>query len=212
MAVLPTIAVVAAGDQNQIHPDAVVVIPIKEFSEAKHRLSESMAPSRRDSLARWMATRVLTAAAPLGVIVVCDSEDVASWSRDKGAAVAWTPGLDLNGALTAALEKVAGAGIHRAIIAHADLPFAANLQRFTELGAREIAIVPDRRRDGTNVMSVPARTALDLQYGPGSFSRHRTAAGEAGLTVTVIEDEGLGWDVDEPEDLFPPDHLGNIPF
>lgn len=188
------------------------MVPIKAFSEAKHRLSESMAPTQRDRLARWMATRVVNAAAPLGVIVVCDSDGVASWSRDQGAAVAWTPGLDLNGALTAALEKVAGAGIPRAIIAHADLPFAADLQRFTELGAREIAIVPDRRRDGTNVMSVPTSVAIDLQYGPGSFSRHRTAAEGAGLTVTVIEDERLGWDVDEPEDLNPPDHLGSIPF
>ena len=39
-----------------------------------------------------MADRVLAAAHPLPVAVVCDDNEVAEWAREHGALVVWEPG------------------------------------------------------------------------------------------------------------------------
>jgi 2-phospho-L-lactate guanylyltransferase (CobY/MobA/RfbA family) len=62
-------------------------------------------------------------------------------------------------------------------------------------------LVPDRRRDGTNVLSIPRGAGFVFRYGVGSFERHRAEAARLGLTVVVLEPTDLTWDVDEPDDL-----------
>lgn len=192
-------------------PPALVLVPVKAFDRAKGRLATVLDGGARVSLARTMAEVVLSAARPLGVVVVCDDDRVAEWARGCGAAVGWTPGLDLNAALTAAVVGAATAGVPRVVIAHADLPFATDLDRFADVVDGGVAIVPDRHGEGTNVMSMPTHPLLELRYGPGSFAAHRRSAERAGLTVEVVVDEALGWDVDEPGDLRPPAHLGTLP-
>lgn len=66
-------------------------------------------------------------------------------------------------------------------------------------------LVPDRRRDGTNVILIPSRCGFRFSYGAGSFARHLAEARGLGLRTTVVEDAALGWDVDVPEDLVGPD-------
>ena len=192
-------------------PNTLVLVPVKAFGKAKARLADCMQADSRAELARTMADVVLRAAGPLGVVVVCEDDEVADWARQRGAAVAWTPGLDLNGALTAAVLRSRDAGIERAIIAHADLPFAADLSRFADAPPRRVLIVADRHGEGTNVMSLPIAPLLELKYGPDSCAAHIQAARTAGLEPVVVDDEALGWDVDEPADLSPPAHLGELP-
>jgi 2-phospho-L-lactate guanylyltransferase len=133
------------------------------------------------------------------VTVACDDDDVAAWARLHGAQVAWTPGLDLNGAVTAAVEALAAQGVDRVTIAHADLPHARDLS--IVVGATGIVVVPDRREDGTNVLTVPTWIGFPFAYGPGSFSRHCEIAGVMGIELTVIRPPDLTWDVDDPADL-----------
>ncbi|HTT86744.1 MAG TPA: hypothetical protein VMF60_05225, partial [Acidimicrobiales bacterium] len=54
----------------------VVLIPVKAFAAGKARLSPTLDPVRRAELSRLMATRVLEAAGPLPVAVVCDDDEV----------------------------------------------------------------------------------------------------------------------------------------
>jgi 2-phospho-L-lactate/phosphoenolpyruvate guanylyltransferase len=61
------------------------------------------------------------------VLVVCDDDDVRAWATDRGAQVAWTPGLGLNGAVAAGIERLRDDGVDRVVIAHADLPMASDL-------------------------------------------------------------------------------------
>ena len=62
-------------------------------------------------------------------------------------------------------------------------------------------MVPDRHRDGTNVLSLPTGTGFRFSYGPGSFPRHDTEARRHGLVVVTLDDPDLAWDVDLPADL-----------
>jgi 2-phospho-L-lactate guanylyltransferase len=64
-----------------------------------------------------------------------------------------------------------------------------------------LVIVPDRRRDGSNVVCVPTGCEFRFAYGPGSFARHVAEAERLQLAVTVLQDAALASDIDHPEDL-----------
>jgi 2-phospho-L-lactate guanylyltransferase len=181
---------------------AAVVIPVKGFHAAKLRLAPALSPEARAVLARHMATQVVQAAGDLPVIVVCDDPVVREWATDAGATVHWTPGLGLDGAVTAGVEAAAANGVERVVVAHADLPLATGLGHV--VGHAGVLLVPDRRRDGTNVLAVPATSGFRFTYGPGSFARHQAEAVRLGLAVDVRADVELGWDVDIPDDLLLP--------
>jgi 2-phospho-L-lactate guanylyltransferase len=89
-------------------------------------------------------------------------------------------------------------GLDRVIIAHADLAFVDDLTIMDGLG---VSIAPDRHRDGSNVMCLPADSGFRFAYGPGSFARHRAEAERLGLAVRVVEDPTLEVDIDDPDDL-----------
>ena len=192
-------------------PPAAVLVPVKDFARAKVRLAGVLDDATRATLARAMAERVVAAAAPLTVWCVCDDDAVAEWAASVGARVEWTPGLGLNGAVQAATERRADEGVARVVVAHGDLPFAAGLADLAVAGDHEALLVPDRRGRGSNVVSVPTGAGFRFAYGEGSLERHLAEAARCGLSVRVVRAEHLGWDVDEPDDLDVPDHLGRLP-
>lgn len=186
-------------------PDRVaVVVPVKNFDRAKVRLTPQLDPTERADLARRMASIVVAAAQPLPVCVVCDSENVREWAGAVGARVIWTPGLGLNGAVQAGVTTLANEGVDGVIVAHADLPLATELEWVA--GTPGVTIVPDRHRDGTNVIAVPAASGFTFAYGPGSFAAHRAEAHRLGLQIRIVADPQLSWDVDQPADLALPTH------
>lgn len=177
----------------------MVLVPVKAFADAKARLAPALDPAARSALARRMAERVLAAAAPLPVAVVCDDAEVAAWARAHGAAVVDEPGRGLNGAVAAGVAFLEAAGAAEVVVAHADLPAARDLAAVA--GFAGITLVPDRRHDGTNVVCVPAGSGFRFAYGAGSFRRHRAEAARSGLAWRVVDVPALAWDVDLPADL-----------
>jgi 2-phospho-L-lactate guanylyltransferase len=146
-----------------------------------------------------MAAVVVGAAAPLPVVVVCDDEAVRAWAVGLGAEVVWCPDRGLNGAVADGVAHLAAHGVEQAIVAHADLPLATRLDWVGEFAG--VTLVPDRRRDGTNVASVPTDAGFAFHYGGGSFAAHRAEAARLGLPARLVSDPFLAWDVDLPGDL-----------
>lgn len=189
---------------------SALLTPIKRFGDAKGRLSPLLDAHHRARLARHLAGGVLQAAAPAATFVACDDDEVAEWAGAAGAEVLWTPGLGLNGAVDHGCRTIAGKGFDVVVVAHGDLPRPAGLMSVASPAT--ITLVPDRRRDGTNVMVLPLDDAQRLppaQYGPGSFRRHLEAA--AGRRVEVRYDAELSLDIDTPPDLVHPDVLPVLP-
>jgi 2-phospho-L-lactate guanylyltransferase len=178
---------------------AAVVVPVKSFRRAKVRLAPALDPHARANLARELAGVVVAAAAPLPVTVVCDDDEVREWAVSLGAAVVWCPGRGLNGAVADGVVALRRQGVDTAIVAHADLPLATELAWVADFPG--VTLVPDRRRDGTNVAAVPTSPDFGFAYGKGSFARHRAEAARLDLPVRIVEDAALGWDVDLPADL-----------
>jgi len=183
-----------------------VLVPVKAFHEAKRRLDHALTPPARAELARAMADRVLDAAGPLPVAVVCDDNDVADWARRRGALVVWEPGRGLNGAVEAGVDHLRDAGVQHVTVSHADLPRAS---RLADVGTADgITLVPDRYGNGTNVIALPVDTGFRFSYGPGSFARHCAEADRLGLPCRVLDLPDLAWDIDEPGDVVPVTALG----
>jgi 2-phospho-L-lactate/phosphoenolpyruvate guanylyltransferase len=184
---------------------AAVLVPVKAFGRAKQRLADVLDPAARRSLAAAMAATVLRAARDLRTAVVCDDDEVRAWATDHGAEAIWTPGLGLNGAVEAGIAHLNRQGTDRVIVAHADLPLATDLAWLANTDG--VTLIPDRRRDGTNVLCVPAGAGFAPAYGAGSFRAHRAEAARLGLVTRLVPDVALGWDVDVAADLNVPAEL-----
>lgn len=177
-----------------------VLVPVKRFTAAKGRLTGVLADEDRARLAEWMATRVLEVVAEVPTYVACDDDTVADWARSKGAQVIWGAGLGLNGAVDDGVETISAAGFEHVVVAHADLARPTRLLDVAVPGT--ITLVPDRRHDGTNVMSFPTTTPIRAAYGGGSFARHLDQAMACrNMTTMVRVDPDLSLDLDTERDL-----------
>lgn len=176
-----------------------VVIPVKSFTLAKGRLSDTLNPSERETLAKQCAETVLAATAPFPTYVVCSDSTVADWATAHGAHVVHcpTPGLDI--AVASGRAAAHADGCDHLIVAHADLPLATSFQHVARDG--EVTMITDRHRDGTNVLSFPIESRFSTAYGPGSLENHMQLATNAGLEYTIIADPDLELDLDTADDL-----------
>jgi 2-phospho-L-lactate/phosphoenolpyruvate guanylyltransferase len=180
-----------------------VLVPVKRFTAAKGRLAGVLAEEERVQLARWLAGRVMDAVAEVPTFVACDDRDVAAWASERGAEVIGGAGLGLNGAVDDAVRQIVDRGFDHLLVSHADLARPDGLVGVVRQGT--ITLVPDRRHDGTNVMSFPASTPIRASYGGGSFSRHlEQAMAFASVAVEVRSDPHLSLDLDTARDLAHP--------
>jgi 2-phospho-L-lactate guanylyltransferase len=180
-----------------------VLVPVKRFTAAKGRLTGVLGDSDRARLAEWMASGVLDIVAEIPTFVACDDDDVAGWATRMGAQVIWGAGLGLNGAVDDGVGHIAASGYDHVLVSHADLALPETLLDVAHEGC--ITLVPDRRHDGTNVMSFPAAHALRAAYGGGSFARHlEQALAVDSVPVEVRSDPHLSLDLDTPRDLAHP--------
>ena len=176
-----------------------VIIPVKSFGLAKGRLADTLSPVERAGLSQRCAEQVVRAAAPWPVYVVCADDEIAGWASSHGAraVLCATPGLDV--AVAAGRQAAITDGCDHIVVAHADLPLARSFAHIPRDNA--VSLVPDRHRDGTNVLSFPAHSPMTTAYGPGSCDNHIALAHAAGLAVEIIDDVDLALDLDTADDL-----------
>lgn len=175
-----------------------MVVPIRCFSGALSRLGDALDGPGRAALMRLMAARVLRAASPYPVHVATHDGEVAEWAGGIGVPVIPTERPGLSAAAERSLDWLVSNSVDRAVIIHADLVLARTLAPVVGDG---LVIAPDRRRDGSNAVCVPAGSGFRFSYGPGSFQRHVAEAGRLGLPVTVVDEPALAFDVDDVGDL-----------
>lgn len=176
-----------------------VIIPVKSFAVAKGRLSDILSAEDRQHLARTCAESVISAARPFTTYVACSDDDVARWATAHGAIAVHCPLPGLDVAVTTARAAAHKDGCTHAIVAHADLPLAHSFAHVAQEGA--VTAVPDRHRDGTNVLSFPIDSSFVTAYGPGSFDNHQRLANAAGLPFITLPDSDLELDLDTADDL-----------
>lgn len=186
------------------------ILPVKRFSQAKQRLSDSVVSRQRLELARAMVGDVLTtlqqvpeleltvvvtgesavaaAASYLGLMVVDDE-------RDSGQSAAATRGI----------RRAMEAGADRVLLVPGDCP-ALDPAELSALLSKpvdppEVVILPDRHRTGTNGLLLSPPDVIAPSFGPGSCARHGEIAAASGASCRVEPIPSLMLDVDTGDDL-----------
>lgn len=184
-----------------------ILIPCKGIRIGKTRLSDCLQPREHRALCEYLVAHTLeiaTGLAGAGRVRIVTSDDEAV-AIAGGRAVRSLPetGLGLNADLEAARDRLLAelSKPDDILILPIDLPFADGDALATMAACSgDLALAPDEARGGTNVLLLRPAAFRDFRfaYGADSFTVHVATAQRLGLSVEVIDDDRLSFDIDEP--------------
>lgn len=193
-----------------------VIVPLKEFDNAKQRLADILTPAQRRDLSRAMVDDVLTVISkhPLvdDVTLLTDDSlalDLARQHQIKLLSENTLNASGLNAALQAAISHISSQlhGSTDIMILHGDLPLISTqemsllIEKHQSQSNPTMLIAPDRHGTGTNCLVFPAQSTPTLAFGPNSYSQHCHEAQRLDLQLQKVELMGTKTDIDLPEDL-----------
>jgi 2-phospho-L-lactate guanylyltransferase len=184
-----------------------VLLPVKDFANAKQRLATVLSPAQRAGLARSMLMDVLEAIShaslPETVIVFTASEEVAEIVRGyRFEVVHETAVRGHSAAVNQMVNALQDRATHILSIA-GDLPTlqATDVDTVFADGGSGICLVPSRDGTGTNAALFVRPARIQMDYGEGSLKRHRSIAAAAGFPANIMHIPGIEFDIDTLEDL-----------
>jgi 2-phospho-L-lactate/phosphoenolpyruvate guanylyltransferase len=187
------------------------LIPIKGFANAKQRLSAQLSAGERALLAETMMRDVVAEAVAAhgldAVYVVTGNEHVAKIAGALDARVILEEEESgETGAVEFALAELKRRGVDAALVVPADMPLvrASDLEQVigqAPSAAPFALLVPSHDRMGTNALLLAPPDIIRLRFGYDSFSYHVSQVAARGAPLTVIENERISLDIDEPRDL-----------
>jgi 2-phospho-L-lactate/phosphoenolpyruvate guanylyltransferase len=184
-----------------------VLLPVKDFKDAKQRLLPALDAPARAGLARAMLADVLNsvskARSPQRVVVFTASKDVTQMVKPFGFDVIVEKSVDGHSAAVNGLVDELSSSCSRILSIAGDLPRLApsEIDFALDAASEPVTLIPSRDWTGTNgvVFLLPAR--ITMEYGQGSLRRHLSKASAAGLISDVMNLPGIAFDIDTPEDL-----------
>jgi 2-phospho-L-lactate guanylyltransferase len=187
----------------------VAVVPVKDMTLAKRRLSSRYSPAFRRRLAEVMLEDVLaalTGSAVLADVVLVTEDPTArdmakTWHArviDDGARDGHT------GAVTAAIRRLGGA-FDGMLTMPGDVPLTTSEEVDSLLEghgpAPAFSIVPAHDGRGSNAIVMTPMNAVPLAFGDDSFGPHVAAARSMAIEPRIVDAKGIGLDIDHPDDL-----------
>jgi 2-phospho-L-lactate guanylyltransferase len=184
-----------------------VLLPVKDFSEAKQRLAPVVDVATRSGLAHAMLADVLNslskARAPQRVVVFTASEKVIQMTKTFGFEVVREVSVEGHSAAVNHMVEELSVSATRILSIAGDLPrlVPSEIDFALDCASEPITLIPSRDGTGTNgvVFIPPARIAME--YGEDSFRRHLSKAAASGRRLQVMNLPGIAFDIDTPEDL-----------
>jgi 2-phospho-L-lactate guanylyltransferase len=186
----------------------MILIPVKNLSNAKQRLGDVLDQRVRTELAHAMLADVLEAVAGYG------REDVSLVTNDPFAmeqAASYGFGVISDAANlseTDAIEMASGVciarGVPRTLVIPGDIPLveAEDLAAiFEQAPASGSVLVPSADERGTNAALRAPAGLFPLRFGNDSFAPHQQAALATGTTCIVISLPRVALDIDNADDL-----------
>lgn len=177
-------------------------------------MSSLLSEEERGGLVRAMLRDVLDALSAAkglaGILVISNDPQAQALAEETGARfLREKDAHGLNEAIAQAANQLADEGVEDILIIHGDVPLATgeefdqivDAHRSAPAVTIAVTIVPASEDGGTNAMAVSPPNLLNFQYGTDSFDKHRAAAEEAGIEPKVLDLQGIGLDIDRPEDL-----------
>lgn len=195
------------------------LLPLKDFVNAKQRLSGVLAAHERRHVFHHMVEDVLDVLAEHPAIdqtVIVSDDPSAELLAEHYGVVCWSEASlnasGLSGVADAAAERCTEQGIDTLLVVHGDLPLldTDELTQLIEshqmriaagLNRGGVSVAPDEFMDGSNCLLATPPNAIPFQYGPGSFSKHAQSAHARGLLFNAFPLAGIARDIDSPADL-----------
>jgi len=188
------------------------VIPIKQLTRAKQRLSALLTEQERYGLFRTMVEDVLVVVevCPLidEILVVTSDAEVQEFALSFGAKVMAEPvNPGLIQAVTAAAARLGDDGADTLVFLPGDIPLVSPdelevvLDGFGAGDQPAFHIVPAADLGGSNCVACSPPDCMTFGFGEDSFRRHLRIAEDLDIVPTVTHLPGIGLDVDTPEDL-----------
>lgn len=192
--------------------ETAALLPVKNTSRAKQRLSGTVCAERRAALACAMFRRtlgILAAARSVDLIVVLSDEDMILDEASKAGAEAWREESQSSHSESAdrAVAVLADRGVGRVLSAPIDVPLLMPeevdgiLAESDALGAPSVVIAPSADGAGTNALVRSPPDVIRARFGPDSLALHREEARRAGARVGIHRTRGWLYDLDTPEDV-----------
>jgi 2-phospho-L-lactate guanylyltransferase len=184
-----------------------LLLPVKDFRDAKQRLSARLAPSQRAALARAMLSDVLSAISrarlPERVVVFTASDQVADIARPYDFDIIEEVSVQGHSAAVNQMVQELSAKASQLLSIAADLPLLEpnEVDCMFESSQADVNLVPSLDGTGTNAVLFMLPARIEMQYGADSLKRHLSGARAAGLKADVLRIPGIEFDVDTPEDL-----------
>jgi 2-phospho-L-lactate guanylyltransferase len=189
--------------------DIWAVVPVKEFARAKQRLAAILSPRLRQDLAAAMfedVIQALSASRALAGIVVVTVDPTASAIALRYGAKIWTDAAreGHTGAVTWAAHRLA-ANESAMLTMPGDIPHVTAADVVDVLAAHPdgaaFTIVPAWDERGSNAILCSPADLVPLRFGSDSFFPHLAAARALGLEPTVVRNDSIALDLDEPAEL-----------
>jgi 2-phospho-L-lactate guanylyltransferase len=187
----------------------LILLPVKNLSAAKQRLSPALDQAQRTKLAQAMLYDVLAALhnwsnRPEVAIVTSDPYAVELASEYKFEII---PDPD-NPGETGAIEMATSICVERdkesTLVIPADIPLIESweLEEILKHAPKEgTVLVPAADGRGTNAAFRRPANLFPLRFGNDSFKPHHAAAQATGKPCVVLNLPGIAVDVDNPSDL-----------
>jgi 2-phospho-L-lactate guanylyltransferase len=190
-------------------PDIWAALPVKEFADAKQRLSPLLTPPQRESLAATMLEDVLAALARAnlaGILVNTLDPLATELAHRYGARVITDDARSGHTGAVAAMARVLTREGRAGMLAlPGDIPRVTAAEIDALIAARRKApsftIAPAHDELGSNgVLCLPPE-AMPLRFGDNSYFPHLATARRHGIEPTIVPLPGFALDIDHPDDL-----------
>jgi 2-phospho-L-lactate guanylyltransferase len=187
----------------------MILVPVKNLSNAKQRLTAILDQVARTELARAMVLDVFDAIAKWPqrppVSVVTSDPFAASEARRRGFEIIPDPAnLGETDAIELATRVCEGNGVSTTMVLPGDIPLLTHaelIEIWEAAPAEGSVLVPAADGRGTNAALRRPAALFPLRFGNDSFQPHLAAARATGKPCVVLSLPGIGLDVDNPADL-----------
>ncbi len=187
-----------------------VIVPVKDLSKAKERLSSLLPQNIRTELAYVMLDDVLSA---LKESKLADRKFVVTLDT-KAIEIAKSMGIEIimeteqNGesaSVDYASQIAKNMGATSVLVIPGDAPLitSEDIDFVLEKEKKESSIifVPARDEYGTNAILRKPPDAIKSMFGDDSFNKHKYEADKNSIPYESCENSRIGLDIDRPEDL-----------
>jgi 2-phospho-L-lactate guanylyltransferase len=187
----------------------MILIPVKQSSNAKQRLSAILDQPARTQLAQAMLHDILEALAAWKsrpeVALVTSDPFASSLGAKLGFEIIDDPdNVSETAAIEMATEECIKRGADNTLVIPGDIPLieAWELERLLDAAPEQGSVlVPAADGRGSNAVFRRPAALFPLRFGNDSFKPHLAAAKATGLPCVVLESPGIAVDVDSPDDL-----------